>query len=49
VPYCRVRADLEARFSRAAYYQLAEFIEYDEQADKFHLVLDGKRVELDAG
>lgn len=48
VPYCRVRVDLEARFSRAAYYQLAEFIEYDEQADKFHLVLDGKRVELDA-
>ena len=47
VPYCRVRGGLEARFSRPAYYQLAEFIEYDERSDRFRLVLDGEAVELE--
>lgn len=48
VPYCRVRGGLEARFSRPAYYQLAEFIEYDEAADRFSLVFDGEIIELTA-
>lgn len=48
VPYCRVRGGLEARFSRPAYYQLAEFIEYDEAADRFSLVFDGEIIELRA-
>jgi len=49
IPYCRVRGDLEARFSRQAYYQLAEFIEYDEEVDKYWLVLDNERVKLKIG
>jgi hypothetical protein len=48
VPYCRVRAGLEARFSRPAYYQLAEFIEYDEESDTYRLVLDGETVRLES-
>lgn len=47
VPYCRIRTGLSARFSRPAYYQLAEFIEYSEETERFHLVLDGTIVELD--
>ncbi len=47
VPYCRVRGGLEARFSRPAYYQLAEFIEHDEENDRFRLVFDGQIVDLD--
>ena len=47
VPYCRVRGGLEARFSRPAYYQLSEFIEHDEENNRFRLVFDGQVVELD--
>ena len=47
VPYCRVRTDLEARFSRPAYYQLVEFIEYDEEADRFYISLNGKTIEIE--
>jgi len=48
VPYCRIRSGLRARFSRAAYYQLAEYIEYDEVRGRFYLSQDGEYVELDA-
>jgi hypothetical protein len=47
VPYCRVRGGLRARFSRPAYYQLAEFIKYNEKTERFHLAYDGEYVELD--
>lgn len=47
VPYCRVREGLEARFSRPAYYQLAEFIRYNEREDKFFLITGDKDVELE--
>lgn len=49
VPYCEVRGNMEARFSRQAYYQLAEFIEYEEEADRYWLVLNDDRVELNTG
>lgn len=49
VPYCKVRGDLEARFSRQAYYQLAEFIEYEEESEKYWLVLGNERIELKTG
>jgi len=48
IPYCRVRNGLEARFSRPAYYQLAEFIEYNEETDRFEIVVSGHTVTLDA-
>ncbi|MBI5116935.1 DUF1285 domain-containing protein [Candidatus Poribacteria bacterium] len=48
VPYCDVRSNIEARFSRPAYYQLAQFIEYDEKEKKYYLMADGKTVYLDA-
>ncbi len=47
VPYCVVRDNIEARFSRPAYYQLAEFIEYDEKRRKYYIIADGKKVCLD--
>jgi hypothetical protein len=47
VPYCRVRNGLEARFSRAAYYQLAEFIEYDESRGRYLLIFDEETTELE--
>ena len=46
VPYCRVRGGLEARFSRPAYYQLAEFIEYDEATGKYRLAVYGQVTDL---
>lgn len=46
VPYCAVRDGIEARFSRPAYYQLAEFIEYDKQRDVYALIVGGKTWEI---
>ncbi len=46
VPYCRVRDGLEARFSRAAYYQLAHYISYDERQDAYCLNIRDRQVEL---
>ena len=48
VPYCRVRNNLDARFSRPAYYQLAEFIGYNEVGDGFFLKAGDQIVELEA-
>lgn len=48
IPYCRVREGIEARFSRPAYYQLAEFITYDEANDKYFLSLGDGAVELES-
>jgi len=47
VPYCIVRSGLEARFSRPAYYQLAEFIECDERSGTYRLMVDGEAVDLE--
>ncbi len=44
VPYCTVRnGQFWARFSRPAYYQLAEWIECDNDADSFYFELNGTR------
>lgn len=41
VMYCRVkRGEYEARFSRAAYYQICKYIDYDRESDMYRLVLD---------
>lgn len=41
--YCTVsEPDFEARFSRASYYQLAEYIEHDPKNDLFYILLNGQ-------
>jgi len=47
VPYCRVKAGgFEARLTRAATWQLAQFIQYDEASNSATLVLAGARYPL---
>ncbi|MBI4611782.1 MAG: DUF1285 domain-containing protein [Candidatus Rokubacteria bacterium] len=47
VPYCRVKGNqFEARLTRAAAWQLARFIQYDEGANQATLVLAGARYPL---
>ncbi len=49
VPYCRAKAgQFEARLSRAAAWQLARFIQYDEASNSATLVLAGARYPLTA-
>lgn len=49
VLYCRVRErEHEARFSRQAYYQLAEYIEYDPRRDRYFLAIGGHPYALSA-
>jgi uncharacterized protein len=44
IPYCTVKNQrFEARFSRAAYYQLAAFIAYDDERDAYYIDLHGQR------
>lgn len=48
--YCQVRGGtFPARFTRAAYYQLAMHIEYDEARNVFHLPVNGRTFPLDVG
>jgi hypothetical protein len=48
VPYCRVREErFEARFSRAAAYELLELVEYDEASGRGTLALGGRRYALE--
>jgi hypothetical protein len=43
VLYCSVKNNIfDARFSRAGYYQLAEFIEYDEETDSYYISLNNQ-------
>ena len=42
VLYCDIKdRKFEARFSRSAYYQIAEFIKYDEDKDAYFVSLNG--------
>jgi uncharacterized protein len=44
IPYCKVKnGRLDARFSRSAYYQLAEHIGYDPLRDAYFLSVKGKQ------
>jgi uncharacterized protein len=44
VPYCRVKdGSLHARFSRPAYYQLANHIDSDDDEENFFLVVSGRK------
>jgi len=43
--YCIInkKSLFKARFSRAAYYQIAELIEHEEVTDKYFIILNGKK------
>jgi hypothetical protein len=44
VMYCRIKdGKFTARFTRNSYYQMAEFIEMDEAADRFYIDLNNER------
>ncbi len=49
VLYCATRGgNLEARFSRPAYYQFAELLEYDEASGKYSIRIGSSQRTLDA-
>lgn len=48
VMYCEVREHtFRARFSRAAYYQLAEYIQHDEGQDIYYLNINGQHYNIE--
>ncbi len=48
VLYCSIRnGTFDARFLRAAYYQIAEYIEHDENKDHYFISLGGKKYYID--
>ena len=46
VPYCRIEGDVDARFNRAATFQLLALAEYDEAAGRGTLRLGDRRIPL---
>jgi len=46
VPYCRVKGDFDARFSRAATFQLLTLAEYDETTGRGTLRVGDRRIPL---
>ena len=43
VLYCTVKmGEFDARFSRAAYYQIADLMEYEKEKDAFYIPLNGQ-------
>ena len=47
VLYCSIRDGVfVARFLRAAYYQIAEYIEHDEKEDRYFIFLGGKKYSI---
>ena len=47
VLYCSVKdGAFEARFSRASYYQIAEFAEYDHEMDSYYIFLNNQKYYL---
>ncbi len=44
VMYCRIKdGKFAARFTRNSYYQMAQFIEMDDTADRFYIALNNER------
>ena len=42
--YCFVKSDtFKARFARKSYYQIARYIQYDDQVHKYYLQVNGNR------
>ena len=47
VLYCSIKNNgFVARFSRASYYQIADFIEYDDCDDEFYISLNGRHFSI---
>ena len=47
VLYCSVKQrTFLTRFSRAAYYQIADFIEYDEDKDSYFVAVNGRQFKI---
>jgi len=47
VLYCSIKNDVFfARFSRASYYQIADFIEYDDREDEYYISLNGRHFRI---
>jgi len=47
VLYCSVKnGAFEARFSRASYYQIAEYAEYDHETDSYYIALNNQKYYL---
>ncbi len=47
IPYCRIRKGLHrARFSKPAYYKLAEHIRFDPERDRFYLEINRREFYL---
>jgi hypothetical protein len=47
VLYCRVKAgEFDARFSRAAYYQIAEHINHDKEKDSYFIALNDRNYHI---
>lgn len=45
--YCRIeRLGIDARFSRASYYQIAQYIEYDPVSGSYFISIDGHRYDI---
>jgi len=45
--YCSVKNNLfEARFTRKSYYQLAEYIKYDSEKDRYYITLNDRLYEI---
>jgi hypothetical protein len=50
IPYCLVKnGRFPARFLRLPFYQVAQHADYDEEADEYFLLLNGRRIVLQAG
>lgn len=47
VLYCSVKNNLfEARFTRKSYYQLAEYVKYDSEKDRYYITLNDRLYEI---
>ena len=50
VPYCMIKGGkFKARFSRASYYQMASFIQEDQETGRYYLALNEKKYYLEGG
>ena len=50
IPYCQVKGGMfAARFLRLPFYQVAQHALHDEERDEYFLLLNGRRIVLQAG